>query len=212
MKFDSSALPLLPTPQQLTELDDLLLSANELYRIYLTLEKHPRVQGSARSVELFSTCREQMSQDIVTLAEQLDAILSLSRTRTDSAPLPVKTNTAALTEFVGMSDAATQGIIPDVEPTDTENSVFETVRKAFATEDRFDEQLHLCLNSAQKRKHLQLELQLKMIILSAQQRSKLLEDRYGFARSKSVLFQGLRRQTTRFLSALHGEERPDIDR
>lgn len=212
MKFDSSALPLLPTPQQLTELDDLLLSANELFQIYLTLERHPRVQGSARSVELFSSCREQVSQDIVTLAQQLDAILALSRTRADSAPLPVKTDTTSLTEFVGMSDAATQGIIPDVEPTDVANSVFETVRKAFQIEDRFDEQLHLCLNSAQKRKHLKLELQLKMIILSAGQRSKLLEDRYGFARSKSVLFQGLRRQTTRFLSALHGEERPDIDR
>ena len=212
MKFDSSALPLLPTPQQLTELDDLLLSANELFRIYLALERHPRVQASARSVELFSACREQLSQDIVTLAQQLEDILSISRTRTDSAPLPVKTDTTSLTEFVGMSDTATQGIIPDVEPTDAANSVFETVRKAFRTEDRFDEQLHLCLQAAQKRKQLKLELQLKMIILSAGQRSKLLEDRYGFAKSKSVLFQGLRRQTTRFLSALNGEERPDIDR
>ncbi len=99
-------------------------------------------------------------------------------------------------------------MIPDVEPTDAANSVFETVRKAFQTEDRLDEQLHACLRSAQSRKHLKLELQLKMIILSAGQRCHMLEDRYGFARSKTLLFQGLRRQTTRFLSALNGENGP----
>jgi hypothetical protein len=212
MKFDSSALPLLPTPQQLTELDDLLLSANELYRIYLTLERHPRVQGSPRSMELFSTCREQLSHDIVLVSQQLEAILAMSRRRPDSVPIPVKGDTTSLTQFAGMSDHSTQGIIPDVEPTDVSSSVFETVRKAFQTEDRFDDQLHLCLLSAQGRKHLKLELQLKMIILSAAQRCRLLEDRYGFAKSKTLLFQGLRRQTTRFLSALNGEERPDIDR
>lgn len=212
MKFDSSALPLLPTPQQLAELDDLLLSANELHRIYQTLEQHPRVQGSAKSLELFATCREQLSQDILLVAQQLEAILSMSRNRPDFVPVQFKGETASLTQFVGMSDETTQGVIPDVEPTDVGNSVFETVRKAFQIEDRFDDQLHTCLLSAQSRKHLKLELQLKMIILSAAQRCRLLEDRYGFAKSKTLLFQGLRRQTTRFLSALNGEDRPDIDR
>ena len=91
-------------------------------------------------------------------------------------------------------------------------SVFEIMRKAFHTEDLFSDQLNDCLRSAQLRKHLKLELQLKMIILSADQRCRLLEDRYGYARSKSLLFQGLRRQTTRFLSALSGDIRKDIDR
>ena len=86
------------------------------------------------------------------------------------------------------------------------------MRKCFHTEDLFNEQLHTCLRSAQTRKHLKLELQLKMIILSSDQRCRLLEDRYGYAKSKSLLFQGLRRQTTRFLSALSGENRTDIDR
>jgi hypothetical protein len=103
-------------------------------------------------------------------------------------------------------------LIPDVEPTDMKQSVFEIMRKAFHTEDLFSDQLNACLRSAQGRKHLKLELQLKMIILSADQRVKLLEDRYGYARTKNLLFQGLRRQTTRFLSALNGEKRTDIDR
>ena len=212
MKFDSSALPLLPTPQQLTELDDVLLSANELYRTYLALEKHPRVQGSTKSLELFSTCREQLGQDISLVAHQLEAILSMSRGRAETGSVAMQRETTSLAQYVGMAEESTQGVIPDVEPTDSGNSVFETVRKAFQIEDRFDEQLHTCLRSAQTRKHLKLELQLKMIILSAGQRCRLLEDRYGFAKSKTLLFQGLRRQTTRFLSALNGEERPDIDR
>ena len=212
MKFDSSALPLLPTPQQLTELDDVLLSANELYRTYLALERHPRVQGSAKSLELFSACREQLGQDITLVAHQLEAILSMSRGRTETGTVALASDTVSLSQYVGMSDQNTQGVIPDVEPNDAGHSVFETVRKAFQIEDRFDEQLHTCLFSAQTRKHLKLELQLKMIILSAGQRCRLLEDRYGFAKSKTLLFQGLRRQTTRFLSALNGEERPDIDR
>src|ERR1700679_2518319 len=78
MKFDSSALPLLPTPQQLTELDDLLLSANELYRVYSALERHPRVQGSPRSLELFSTCREQLYQDIALIGQQVESILAMT--------------------------------------------------------------------------------------------------------------------------------------
>ena len=98
-------------------------------------------------------------------------------------------------------------LVPDVEPTDLNQSVFEIMRKAFHTEDLFSDQLNACLRSAQARKHLKLELQLKMVILSANQRCRLLEDRYGYARTKSVLFQGLRRQTTRFLSALNGEKR-----
>ena len=212
MKFDSTALPLLPTPQQLTQLDDLLLSANELHGVYSTLERHPRVQGSSRSLELFSTCREQLSQDIFLVTQQLELILALSRGKTESGPVKVATGAASFTHFAGSSAHTSQGMIPDVEPPDLTKSVFELVRKAFQTEDRFEEQLHGCLASAQERKHLKLELQLKMIILSAGQRCHLLEDRYGFARSKTLLFQGLRRQTTRFLSRLNGEDRPDIDR
>jgi hypothetical protein len=210
MKFDSSALPLLPTPQQLTELDDLLLSANELYQIYGSLESHPRVQGSPRSLDLFTACREQLYQDIVLITQQIESTLSMSRDRTGGAK-PVS-DTAAFTHLAEMVDHSSHGVIPDVEPIDPGKSVFETVRQAFQTEERFDQQLHTCLASAQNRKHLKLELQLKMIILSAGQRCRLLEDRYGFAKSRTLLFQGLRRQTTRFLSALQGEERPDIDR
>src|ERR1700749_1101840 len=79
MKFDSSALPLLPTQQELTELNDLLLSAMELYKTYSTLERHPRVTGSAKSVELFTSCREQLHQDISLLDKQLETLLTLSR-------------------------------------------------------------------------------------------------------------------------------------
>src|SRR5580698_11286767 len=79
MKFDSSALPLLPTQQELTELNDLLLSAMELYQTYATLERHPRVVGSIKSVELFTSCREQLHQDISLLDKQLETLVSLSR-------------------------------------------------------------------------------------------------------------------------------------
>src|SRR5580658_3328636 len=78
MKFDSSALPLLPTQQELTELNDLLLSAMELHQTYATLERHPRVIGSSKSVELFTSCREQLHQDITLLDKQLEMLLSLS--------------------------------------------------------------------------------------------------------------------------------------
>ncbi len=71
MKFDSSALPLLPTQQELNELNDLLLSAMELYQTYATLERHPRVIGSIKSVELFTSCREQLHQDISLLDKQV---------------------------------------------------------------------------------------------------------------------------------------------
>src|SRR5471030_2858015 len=83
MKFDSSALPLLPTQQELTELNDLLLSAMELYQTYATLERHPRVTGSLKSVELFTSCREQLHQDISLLDKQLETLLTLSRASVD---------------------------------------------------------------------------------------------------------------------------------
>jgi hypothetical protein len=209
MKFDSSALPLLPTQQELNELNDLLSSAMELYQTYSTLERHPRVVGSAKSVELFTSCREQLHQDISLLDKQLETLVSLSRS--GQAEGGSKEGHAAVA--VGHAEAANPlMLIPDVEPTDMKQSVFEIMRKAFHTEDIFSDQLNACLRSSQGRKHLKLELQLKMIILSADQRVKLLEDRYGYARTKNLLFQGLRRQTTRFLSALSGEKRTDIDR
>src|SRR5258708_9081575 len=83
MKFDSSALPLLPTQQELTELNDLLLSSMELYQTYATLERHPRVTGSIKSVELFTSCREQLHQDISLLDKQLEILLTLSRASGD---------------------------------------------------------------------------------------------------------------------------------
>jgi hypothetical protein len=210
MKFDSSALPQLPTQAELNELNDLLLSAMELYQTYSTLERHPRVVGSVKSVELFTSCREQLHQDISLLDKQLETLISLSRSSQAGAEAMGEAGRAAVA--VGGADAASPlMLIPDVEPTDMKQSVFEIMRKAFHTEDRFSDQLNACLRSAQTRKHLKLELQLKMIILSADQRTKLLEDRYGYARTKNLLFQGLRRQTTRFLSALNGEKRTDID-
>ncbi len=210
MKFDSSALPLLPTQQELNELNDLLLSAMELYQTYSTLERHPRVVGSVKSVELFTSCREQLHQDISLLDKQLETLVSLSRS--SSAEQEGKAEGQAPAIIGGGDSASPMMLIPDVEPTDMKQSVFEIMRKAFHTEDLFSDQLNACLRSAQARKHLKLELQLKRIILSADQRVKLLEDRYGYARTKNLLFQGLRRQTTRFLSALSGEKRTDIDR
>jgi len=211
MKFDSSALPILPTTQELNELNDLLLSAMELYQTYATLERHPRVVGSVKSVDLFTSCREQLHQDISLLDKQLEMLVNLSRS--SNAEDEVKTGSSNAAVAVGGGDAPSPlMLIPDVEPTDMKQSVFEIMRKAFHTEDLFSDQLNASLRSAQARKHLKLELQLKMIILSADQRVKLLEDRYGYARTKNLLFQGLRRQTTRFLSALSGDKRTDIDR
>ncbi len=212
MKFDSSALPLLPTQQELTELNDLLLSAMELYQTYSTLERHPRVIGAPKSVELFTSCREQLHQDISLLDKQLEILLTLSRSTGDDSVSKTTGDQAAYVHAGGGDGAHPLLLIPDVEPTDMNQSVFEIMRRAFHTEDLFSDQLNACLRSAQTRKHLKLELQLKMIILSADQRCRLLEDRYGYARTKNLLFQGLRRQTTRFLSALNGEKRTDIDR
>jgi hypothetical protein len=211
MKFDSSALPLLPTHQELTELNDLLLSAMELYQSYATLERHPRVIGSTKSVELFTSCREQLHQDISLLDKQLETLLTLSRASADDDSQKSGGGQGAFVHAGGSDPSHPLLLIPDVEPTDMKQSVFEIMRKAFHTEDLFNDQLNACLRSAQMRKHLKLELQLKMIILSADQRCRLLEDRYGYARTKNLLFQGLRRQTTRFLSALSGEKRTDID-
>lgn len=212
MKFDSSALPSLPTQQELTELNDLLLTTTELYQTYASLEGHPRVVGSAKSIELFTSCREQLHQDITLLDKQIETLSTLSQVK--SADNPEKGDSEQATfAHVGASEGHSPLLlIPDVEPTDLNKSVFEIIRKCFRTEDLFSDQLYACLRSAQARKHLKLELQLKMIILSADQRCRLLEDRYGYARTNNLLFQGLRRQTTRFLSALNGEKRTDIDR
>jgi hypothetical protein len=212
MKFDSSALPLLPTQQELTELNDLLLSTMELYQTYATLERHPRVTGAPKSVELFTSCREQLHQDISLLDKQLETLLTLSRGTAEEDAQKTDAERAPLVAAGAGEGSHPLMLIPDVEPTDMNQSVFEIMRKAFHTEDLFSDQLNACLRSAQTRKHLKLELQLKMIILSADQRCRLLEDRYGYARTKNLLFQGLRRQTTRFLSALNGEKRTDIDR
>jgi len=211
MKFDSTAIPTLPTQQELIALNDLLVSATELYKTYATLEGHPRVLGSAKSVDLFAACKEQLHQDVALLDKQLETLLTLSRFKVGQDQ--EKNDDAAILAQSGGTDSPSPYLlIPDVEPTDINKSVFEIMRKCFHTEDLFNEQLNACLRSAQARKHLKLELQLKMIILSSDQRCSLLEDRYGYAKSKSLLFQGLRRQTTRFLSVLNGENRTDIDR
>jgi len=212
MKFDSSALPILPTQQELTELNDLLLTATELYKTYSTLEGHPRVLGSNKSVELFSSCREQLHQDVALLDKQLETLLALARFKAGQEEGKSGEEGAILAQHGGTESPSPYLLIPDVEPTDINKSVFEIMRKCFHAEDLFHDQLQTCLQSAQTRKHLKLELQLKMIVLSSDQRCSLLEDRYGYAKSKSLLFQGLRRQTTRFLSALNGENRTDIDR
>jgi hypothetical protein len=211
MKFDSSALPMLPTPQQLTELNDLLLSATELYKLYATLERHPRIMGSPKSLELFSAFSDQLRQDISVLDKQIEILLALSHPQDGPNTGKIATGTATFAHVGEPEGQSPFFSIPDVEPTDIKKSVFETVKKAFQTEDIFSDQLNACLRSAQQYKHLKLELQLKMIILSSDQRYKLLEDRYGYAKTKNVLFQGLQRQTTRFLSALSGENRIDID-
>src|ERR1700749_4627254 len=101
MKFDSSALPLLPTQQELTELNDLLLSAMELYQTYSTLERHPRVIGSAKSVELFTSCREQLHQDISLLDKQLETLLSLSRSTDETGAQKIAEERAPIATVAG---------------------------------------------------------------------------------------------------------------
>jgi hypothetical protein len=203
MKFDSSSMPTPPTPQQLTELNDVLVSATELQLVYAGLAQHPRVLKTPGSSEIFESCREQVGQDMAVLDEQLEHLQAL-------APAELEQEGDNL---IAGAEAITAGRLsfPDVQRADPQKSVFETVRQAFHLEDFMRQQLVISLHSAQQRQHLKMELHLKMIILSAEQRCRLLEDRYGFARSKSLLFQGLRRQTTRFLSKLQGEQRHDID-
>src|ERR1700683_1777274 len=135
MKFDSSSLPQMPTQQELNELNDLLLSAMELYQTYATLERHPRVAGSIKSVELFTSCREQLHQDISLLDKQLETLVSLSRSAENEGKGAVEGQAPAI---VGGGDSASpMMLIPDVEPTDMKQSVFEIMRKAFHTEDLF---------------------------------------------------------------------------
>jgi hypothetical protein len=206
MKFDSSSMPTPPTPQQLTELNDVLVSATELQQIYAGLAQHPRVVKTPGSSEIFESCLEQVGQDIAVLEEQLESLQALARL----APAEVEQESENALPGAG-GIAAARLSFPDVQRTDPQNSVFVTVRRGFHLEDFMRQQLVISLHSAQQRQHLKLELQLKMILLSAEQRCRLLEERYGFARSKSLLFQGLRKQTTRFLSKLQGEQRHDID-
>src|ERR1700733_4505074 len=114
MKFDSSSLPQMPTQQELNELNDLLLSAMELYQTYATLERHPRVVGSVKSVELFTSCREQLHQDISLLDKQLETLVSLSRSQAEEEAKSAEGHAPAI---VGHSDAASpMMLIPDVEP------------------------------------------------------------------------------------------------
>src|SRR5271170_1545369 len=124
MKFDSSALPLLPTQQELTELNDLLLSAMELYQTYATLERHPRVTGAPKSVELFTSCREQLHQDISLLDRQLETLVTLSKTSGgENAPKAPEDRPAAVPAGEGESDPSHPMLmIHDVAPTDNEQS------------------------------------------------------------------------------------------
>src|ERR1700722_16178077 len=113
MKFDSSALPLLPTQQELTELNDLLLSAMELYQTYATLERHPRVTGSAKSVELFTACREQLHQDISLLDKQLETLLTLSRATSEDDAQRGGDEQAAFVQAGGADGSHPLLLIPD---------------------------------------------------------------------------------------------------
>src|ERR1700733_12216326 len=119
MKFDSSSLPQMPTQQELNELNDLLLSAMELYQTYATLERHPRVTGSIKSVELFTSCREQLHQDISLLDKQLEVLLTLSRTTVEDESTKSDGEPAPFVHAGGGGDGSHPLLlIPDVEPTD----------------------------------------------------------------------------------------------
>jgi hypothetical protein len=201
MKSEQTPSSTPPTPQQLNELNDALVSATELEQIYAALAHHPRVQATPGSAEVFESCRQQLNQDIAVLDEHLESLRVLGR----SAPL------ATEGESEGPAASPRLASFPDVEPADPDKSVFETVRRAFHVEDFLRQQLEFSLASAQASGHRKLELELKMIVLSVAQRCRLLDERYGFARSNSAFVQGIRKQTTRFLSRLQGEERRDID-
>src|SRR5471032_2270071 len=122
MKFDSSALPLLPTQQELTELNDLLLSAMELYQTYSTLERHPRVTGSSKSVELFTSCREQLHQDVSLLDKQLETLQTLARFKAGQEQGKSEGEGAILAQHGATDGPAPYLLIPDVEPTDINKS------------------------------------------------------------------------------------------
>jgi hypothetical protein len=205
MKFDSSPKPDLPTTQQLAELRDALISTTELQQLYAALAQHPRVRITPGSGEIFAACHEQVGQDMAVLDEQLGGLVSLAHSA------PIRYEEADEEARSGIEPPPRDASFPDIEPADPQKSVFETVRRAFHLEDFLRQQLVIALQSAQERHHQKFELQLKMIILSAEQRCRLLEERYGFARSRSLIFQGLRKQTTRFLSRLQGVPRHDID-
>ena len=203
MKSDSSPVPTPPTPAQLAEIDDALVTAAELQQVYTGLVRHPRVLATPGSRDLFAACREQVSQDLTLLASQAANLQTLVRA------LP-----AHLEDEGEDDDCPTPprlASLPDLEPLDPQRSIFDNVRKAFHLEDFLRQQLLFSLQSAQQRRHLQLELQLKMVLLSAEQRCRLLEERYGFARTGHLLFQGLRRQTTRFLRLLQGKPGSELD-
>jgi hypothetical protein len=201
MKFDSPSQPTAPTPGQLAELGDVLVTGTELERLYEALTRHPRVLTTPGSPEIFAACHEQIAQDMRLIEEQLGSLFPL-------AQVPAEPENVRETGTLPLPPRSVS--LPDVEPPDLSKSVFDTVKRAFHLEDFLLQQLNFSLTSARERAHQKLELQLKMIILSAQQRGGLLNERYGFARSKSVIVQGLRRQTTRFLSLVKGEQRRDI--
>lgn len=192
-----------PTAAQLTELEGSLVTAAELLRVYAGLSRNPRVQAMPDATEIFATCREQMRHDLMLLDEQIAAFsgtvveISKNSDETDAeGSVPLPPGLAAL---------------PDIEPPDPKGSVFEMVSRAFHLEDYLGQQISISMRSAKERGHLKLELQLKMMLLSIGQRRSLLEQRYGFARTQNLIFRGLRRQTTRFLSRLKGQPRPDLD-
>ncbi len=203
MKPDSSSHPTPPTPSQLAEIDDALITAAELQQVYAGLLRHPRVLATPGSSDVFSSCLGQVSQDLTLLAGQAADL----QTRV----LPAENDDSVLDDDETLIPPPRIASFPDIEPPDPQRSVFATVRKAFHLEDFLRQQLLISLQSAHDRRHLKLELQLKMVLLSAEQRCRLLEDRYGFARTGNILFQGLRRQTTRFLNRLQGNRRADLD-
>jgi hypothetical protein len=203
MKFDTPSNQAAPTPAQLAELSDALVTATELDRLYEALTRHPRVLSTPGSCDVFQSCREQISQDMRLIEEQLSGLFPLAESPPDDDEKARQTGTLPLPPRTVS--------LPDVEPPDLSKSVFDAVKRAFHLEDFLLQQLQFSLASAQERQQLKLELRLKMILLSARQRCGLLEERYGFARGKSAVLQGLRKQTTRFLSLLQGQERHDLD-
>jgi hypothetical protein len=203
MKSESSPIPTPPTPAQLAEIDDVLVTAAELQQVYAGLLRHPRVLATPGSSDVFAACLDQISQDLTLLAAHAADL--------QARVLPAEIEGATAGDEEPLVPPPRLASLPDIEPPDPQRSVFETVRNAFHLEDFLRQQLLFSLQSAHERRHLQLELQLKMVLLSAEQRCRLLEDRYGFARTGKILFSGLRRQTTRFLNRLQGKSRADLD-